>query len=152
MTEIVHVKVSDAITVLKCLRELLLATLYLHQHTQDHQERFATRLVYADQMAKYVHVLDLYLTDKSTNRNIEVERQKALRMLHGTEWEAKLSDDESVLVIRVPTLADLQSVKATFPDHPKNAKAYHRWQGIDVEASQPTEFGPPDENGNEIKA
>ena len=151
MTETVVVTTTDAITVLKCLREVIRSTLYLHHHLPSSLERTAMRTVIADQMAKYAHVLDLYLTDSSANRDIDAERAAALRLLMGTEWEVLLSDGESKLVIRLPTADDAESTKGVFPEHPKNAKAYHRWKNIDTPASQPTDFGPPDQNGQEIR-
>lgn len=152
MTETVFVTNAEAVTVLKCLREVIRSTMYLQHHITSSFERTAMRTAIADQIAKYVHVLDLYLTDSSANRDIEAERVAALRLLIlSQEWEVLLSDGESKLVIRLPTADDAESTSGVFPAHPKNAKAYHRWKNIDTPASQPTDFGPPDQNGHEIR-
>jgi len=151
MTDTVNVSVPKAVTILKCLREILLSSLYLPQHMPNRLERLTMQAVFADQISDYVRVLDLHLTDSSENRSKNTDRAMAAQMLLGTPWEVLLSDNESLLILQTPTREDLQSVKVSFPDQPKNAKAFHRWKNIDVEASQPTEFGPPDENGNEIR-
>jgi len=152
MTETISIKNSEAITILKCLREVLLSAVYVPKHFATRIEQAAWLAILADQIANYAHFLDLYLTDSSENRYKERDYAAALNMLQGLgDWNVVLSDNESVLVVNRPTVTDLQSVKTSFPDKPKNAKAYHRWQRIDVNASQPTEFGPPDKDGNEIR-
>ena len=144
-----NVSVRDAITTLKCLRELLLGSVYLHQHYKDRNERTAMQVVMANSISEYIFVLDLFLTDKTEARSLQKEAANAMKVLLGGEWTVLLSDHESILVLRIPLHGDEQAIKVSFPEHPQNATAYHRWKEIDIEASKPTEFGPPDENGVE---
>jgi len=147
----VNVTVSDATQVLACLRDAILAGYYLPQQVPVFAEQQAHRMVLSDQIAKMVFVLDLYLTDSTSARKITQESVFAFRLLlKDTEERFPLSDSESVILLRMPTVQDPETVKAIFPDHPANAKAYHRWQAIGGPASQPKEFGPPNEQGKEI--
>lgn len=151
MSDEVTMTVSEAVTTLKCLREILMANYYLTDNVRRYDERIATRLVMADAVAKYLFTLDLFLTDSVESRNIGHDSTKAFKMMRGGEWVVLLSDSESLFVLKQPSASDPQTVKASFPDSPKNAKAYHRWKLIDIPASQPTEFGPPDSVGRETR-
>jgi len=148
----VTVKNSEALTILKCLRDLLLGAIYLKHTYRVYKERLAMQVVMAKNIAEYVFVLDLYLTDKTEQRDLEKEQANALELLLGKSWEVLLSDGESKLLLRLPTKGNMHSVRAVFPDMPKNATAYHRWPNIDTPESQPTEFGPPDDEGYEMLA
>jgi hypothetical protein len=144
------ISISDATATLKCLRELLLASYYLTDNVRRYDERIANRLVMANAMARYIFALDLFLTDSVDSRNIEKDSSHAVKMMTEGKWDIQLSDNESSFTIVFPSASDPQTIKAHFPDRPKNAKAYHRWQIINTPDSFPTEFGPPDSLGREI--
>jgi len=144
--------VSEAVTLLKCLREAVLGAKYTTQYMPKYEEQLAWNTVIADSVSKYVFALDSFLTDSVDLRDLSKDAGEALRVvLLNAQWEFLLSDNETSVAIRLPTHEDHSAIKLTFPDRPANARAYHRWKLIDIPASQPTEFGPPDENGREIR-
>lgn len=143
---------SEAVTLLKCLREAVTGAKYADKYIRKYEERLAWQTVLADNISKYVLALDLFLTDSSENRELAKDRGDTLKaLLDMGEWVFLLSDGETTATLRLPTSAKPQVFTLDFPDRPTNAKAYSRWGLINIPASQPTEFGPPDENGQEIR-
>ena len=143
---------TEAVTLLRCLRESLLGAKYAPQYLPKYEEQLAWRTVIADSISKYVFALDQFLTDSVERRDLSKDTGEAVKVvLMNATWTFLLSDDETTVELRLPTKEQPDPVTVTFPDRPANAKAYHRWKLIDIHASQPTEFGPPDEEGREIR-
>jgi hypothetical protein len=141
---------TETIIALKCLREVLLGSLYLPRHYGTMEQRMAHRLVIASNVSKYLFVIDKFLTGETEARSLDKEAVQAFRLLIGTgEMVVLLSDFETFLVIRLPTHDDPQSVRISFPEHPRNYVPTNRWAVINTDESNPTEFGPPDADGNE---
>lgn len=143
---------SEAVTLLKCLREAVTGARYADKYIRKYEERLAWQTVLADNISKYVLALDLFLTDSSEDRELAKDMGDTLKAILGMgEWVFLLSDGETTATLRLPTSSNPQVFTLEFPNHPANAKAYTRWKMIDIPASQPTEFGLPDEDGNEIR-
>ena len=81
-----------------------------------------------------VGVLDLYLTGSLSQRT-QTDSLHAARVLIGKPWSVFLSDEQSQLVVRLPTLDDRRTVYLTDTAVPQK-----RWKRIDTEKAQPTEF------------
>lgn len=142
---------TEAVTLLKCLREALLGGKYASQYLK-YEEQLAWRTVIADNVSKYIYSLDQFLTDATDYRSLPDDAGKALKLIVlEIPWSFLLSDGETTMTLCPPTKDDPDPVTMAFPDRPANAKAYHRWKLINIPASQPTEFGPPDEQGREIR-
>lgn len=135
---------SEGRLALQSIRELTCAAVEMPEAEPTPAERLVLLGTFVLTMVDCIRALDLYLTDSSQNRDTSTDRRACAAMLAGGEhMQALLSDNESLLIVRLPTVANPESVTMSFPSRPKNAKAYHRWQLLDVPESQPSIFQPP---------
>ena len=140
----VLITVSEGRLALRSIRELACAAVEMPQAEPTPEERLVLLGMFVLTMADCIRALDLYLTDSSQNRDTSTDRRAGATMLAGGEnMQILLSDNESVLLVRLPTEGNPESVTMSFPARPKNATAYHRWQLLDSPESQPNIFNPP---------
>ncbi len=143
---------QEAVQTLRLIRETCLAALYLPRHVEVEEARMAWRIIQASDLANYLSWLDHYLTGNPL-QDVTHHGKKALMLVLGMGWMLTLSDQRTCLHLRIPTPEDTESVRATFEAYDDvDRMAEIRWRDIDILEAQPREFGPPDQDMNEILA
>jgi len=129
------IPLDDARRILRQLREALAGLIYGDAEGWVESDP-AVQPLFIKSVIEGVYALDIYLTDRTVNRQ-ESDAKAAVNILLGHTWIVSLSDGQTLLALRKPTREDQRMV---FFQREPSHDVQLRWELIDTEAAQPIEF------------